>query len=175
MKIFVTKRSWLLTGVIVICVIVAAGMFLDLIRRPEVFQARANKQNAMQVIKKTETVIPVASPDFFIEYRIEREKIRSEKSDLLRDIMKAAVSDDVRKEAQKKVLQMFQEKQQEMEMENLIKARGFSDAIVFIRDHSVSVVVKSNNMNRDEVVQIADIVKRVSGVQLENVAISAKP
>lgn len=175
MKIFVTKRSWLFTGCMVICSIVAISIYASVIRNPEAFQAKANKQNAMQVIKKSETVIPVASPDFFIEYRIERKKIRSEKSELLREIMKAAVSDDVRRETQKKVLQMFQEKQQEMEMENLIKARGFADAIVFIRDHSVSVVVKSNNMNRDEVVQIADIVKRVSGVSLENVAISAKP
>lgn len=139
--------------------------------------SKADRSNAMQVAKPVmpEQVIPVASPDFFTEYRLERDKVRSERSDLLREAVKNAKSEDSRQRAQDTVLKLVLEKQREMEMENLIKARGFGDAIVFLRDSSVSAIVKTNSLSREEVIQVADIISRVSGVKPEDITISAKP
>jgi len=140
-------------------------------------QARVDRTTAMQVASPVtvEQVIPANSPDFFIEYRLEREKIRSERSDLLRESIKQAQSDDARTHAQDIVLKMIMEKQKETEMESLIKARGFTDSLVFIRDDSVNAIIKSNSLSREEVIQIADVISRVSGVKIENISISAKP
>ena len=140
-------------------------------------QARVDRSTAMQVAKPItlEQVMPVNSPDFFIEYRLEREKIRSERSDLLRESIKNAKNDDVRSHAQEIVLKMITEKQKESEMESLIKARGFTDSLVFIRENSVNAIVKTNSLSREEVVQIADVISRVSGVKIEDISISSKP
>ncbi|MCX7781025.1 MAG: SpoIIIAH-like family protein [Negativicutes bacterium] len=140
-------------------------------------QAKADRSNAMQVVKPIvqEPAIPAASPDFFTEYRLERDKVRSERSDILRDLVKSAKSEDTRQRAQDSVLKLILEKQREMEMENLIKARGFSDALVLIRDNSVSAIIKTNSLTREEVMQVADIISRVSGVKAEDITISAKP
>lgn len=140
-------------------------------------QARVDRSTAMQVAKPItlEQVMPVNSPDFFIEYRLEREKIRSERSDLLRESIKNAKNDDARSHAQEIVLKMITEKQKESEMESLIKARGFTDSLVFIRENSVNAIVKTNSLSREEVVQIADVISRVSGVKIEDISISAKP
>ena len=168
----ISKRTLLMMGgcifVIVILVIFGSGYLL---------QARVDRSTAMQVAKPVaiEQVIPVNSPDFFIEYRLEREKIRSERSDLLRESIKNAKNDDSRAHAQEIVLKMITEKQKETEMESLIKARGFSDSLVFIRENSVNAIVKTNSLSKEEVIQIADVISRVAGIKIEDISISAKP
>jgi len=140
-------------------------------------QARVDRSTAMQVTKSVavEQGIPVSSPDFFTEYRLERDKIRSERTDLLRENIKNAVNDESRVRAQDIVLKMITEKQKEAEMENLIRARGFADSLVFIRENSVSAIIKANSLSREEVVQVADVISRASGVKVEDISISAKP
>ena len=140
-------------------------------------QAKVDHSTAMQVTKSvaTEPVMPVNSLDFFTEYRLEREKIRSERSDLLRDSIKNAKNDEARLRAQDIILKIMTEKQKEAEMESLIRAKGFTDSLVFIRENSVSAIIKTTSLSREEVVQVADLINRVSGVKLENISISAKP
>ncbi|SDD36329.1 SpoIIIAH-like family protein [Sporomusa acidovorans] len=143
----------------------------------DILDARANRSNAMQVTKQvaSEQVVPVMAPDFFTEYRLERDKIRSERTDLLREIIQNAKTEDSKQQAQEAILKMTLEKQREAEMENLIKAKGFSDALVFIRDNSVSAVVKTTALTREEVVQVADVISRISGVKPGDITVSAKP
>ena len=140
-------------------------------------QAKVDRSTAMQVAKSVtvEQVIPASSPDFFTEYRLERDKIRSERSDLLRESIRNAKNDESRAHAQDIVLKMINEKQKETEMESLIRARGFTDSLVFIRDNSVSAVIKATSLSREEVERVADVISRVSGVKAEDISISAKP
>ncbi|MDF2572737.1 MAG: SpoIIIAH-like protein, partial [Sporomusa sp.] len=106
----------------------------------DIRQSRADRSNAMQVTKPLvpDQVVPAMAPDFFTEYRLERDKIRSERSDLLREIIKNSKTDDTKQHAQETILKMTLDKQREAEMENLIKAKGFGDALVFVRENSVS-------------------------------------
>lgn len=159
-------------GLMVSIAIVAAISNMD-----SLLQARVDHSTAMQVatMNAPEPLIPVSSPDFFIEYRLERDKIRSERSDLLRESIKNAKTDDSRNQAQDSVLKMIAEKQKETEIESLIRSRGFTDALVFIRENSVSAVIKTNSLSHEEVIQVADIITRVSGIKAENISISAKP
>lgn len=161
--------------------IVAAGILSLLISgawnyAQDMRQARADRSNAMQVTKAvSEQVVPVMAPDFFTEYRLERDKIRSERSDLLREIIKDAETEDTKHQAQETILKMTLEKQREAEMENLIKAKGFGDALVFIQENSVSAVVKTTALSREEVIQVAEVICRIAGVKPEDVTVSAKP
>ena len=143
----------------------------------DTLQVRANRSNAMQVSKQitSDQIVPVMAPDFFTEYRLERDKIRSERSDLLREIIQNASSQDAKQQAQENIIKMTLEKQREMEMENLIKAKGFADALVFIRENSVSAVVKTSELTREEVIQVAEVISRISGVKPGDITISAKP
>lgn len=139
-------------------------------------QVKVNQSNAMQVsATNISEPIPTSSPDFFIEYRLERDRIRSERSDLLRENIKNAKTDDSRNQAQTTILKMIAEKQKETEMESLIKSRGFADALVFVRENSVSAIIKTTSLSREEVVQVADVISKVSGMKSEDISISAKP
>ena len=168
----INKNFALTTGVVIV-----VALIVGLWGTTYVLQARVDRSTAMQVTKSVtvEQGIPVSSPDFFTEYRLEREKIRSERSDLLREGIKNAKNDDSRGHAQDIVLKMIMEKQKEAEMESLIRARGFADSLVFIRENSVSAIIKANSLSREEVVQVADVISRVTGVKVEDISISAKP
>ena len=168
----INKNIIMLTSIMIV-----AALIVGLWGSKYLLQARVDRSTAMQVTKSVtaEPVIPVNSPDFFIEYRIERDKIRSERSDLLRESIKNAKNDESRTRAQDIVLKMITEKQKESEMENLLRARGFADSLVFIRENSVSAIIKASTLSREEVVQVADVISRATGVKVEDISISAKP
>ena len=168
----IDKNIVMLTGVMLIVALIIA-----LYGSNYLLQAKVDRSSAMQVTKNVtvEQDISVNNLDFFTEYRLERDKIRSERSDLLRESIKDAKNDESRVHAQDIVLKMITEKQKESEMENLIRARGFADSLVFIRENSVSAIIKASSLSREEVVQVADVISRVSGIKVEDISISAKP
>lgn len=168
------KAGRLLTAAVGIVVVLAVVAAMFAYGR-EYRSARVDRSNAMQVLRPvTEQAAPAVS-DFYTEYRLERDRVRSERSDLLREALKTAKTDESRQKAQDAVLKLVLEKQRESEMENLIKAKGFADALVFVRDNTVSAVVKTQTLNREEVMQVADVIGRVSGANPEDITISAKP
>jgi stage III sporulation protein AH len=138
-------------------------------------QVKVDRSNAMQVIKPIEDKMALTIPDFFTEYRLERDKIRSERFDVLRDMVKNSKTEDTKQRVQEAILRLVQEKQREYEMENLIKARGFQDALVVIQDKNVNAIIKAQAFTREEVTQVAEVISRVAGVRPEDITISAKP
>ena len=175
MIVSMNKRSRLLI-LVSFCMVGAVLGAITLLASYD-FPSAADRRNAMQVVKPmAQDPVPLSTaPDFFTEYRLEREKIRSERSDLLREVMKHARTDDMRVKAQETVLKIAIDKQRESELENIIKSKGFADVIVFIRDRSVSPVVKTTVLTKEEVLQVADIITRTAGVKAEEISISAKP
>ncbi|MDF2565210.1 MAG: SpoIIIAH-like protein [Massilibacillus sp.] len=163
-------KKWSLVCFCLLLVMMISSMVL----KEHQEQVKADKSNAMQVVKVFDPEIQ-AKIDFFTEYRLERDKLRSEHSDLLRDTIKNSSSEEDRHNAQENVMKMVQEKQRETEMENLIKAKGFADALVFYRENSVNAIVKANTLTKDEVIQVADVICRMTSVKQEDITISAKP
>src|SRR6056297_3112036 len=61
--------------------------------------------------------------NFFIEYRIERDKARSEQISIFREMVNNPNTDEaIKKEAQNKMLAMSEKMEKEMEIESLIRA-----------------------------------------------------
>lgn len=177
MRVFVMRKIWRFTFGMTICLMFILAVIGILYYQNNEQQARVDRSNAMRVTKSVanEQTLPVISTDFFTEYRLERDRIRSEKTDLLREVLKNANNDNDRNVAQDKMLRIIADKQRESEMENLIRSRGFADALVFVRDSSVSAVIKTPSLAKEDVVQIADIISRISGIRAEDIAIIAKP
>lgn len=169
---FIVPLLWLV--VIVFLIAVALNSWSYFSTRT---QARVDRSNALQVIKPAEEAnySTVTQPDFFVEYRLERDRLRSEQSEVLQEIIRTAESEEVRRKAQDAELKLVAAKLEEAEMENLIKARGFSDALVVMTDNDVSAVVKTKNLKQEDVLQVADIIGRIAGVKPEDITISAKP
>ncbi|MBP2649330.1 MAG: SpoIIIAH-like protein [Firmicutes bacterium] len=170
----IKKPNSLVFGMVTFVVVVLVVLSLWSYRR-ENSVAKADRGTAMQVSTTVDmNAQSQLNQDFFVECRLERDRLRSEHSDVLREVIKTAENDELRQKARNDVLKIVVEKERETEMENLIKARGYTDALVLIEDTAVSVVVKTNSLSRENVLEIADIISRVSGAKPEDITISAK-
>lgn len=61
-----------------------------------------------------------------------------------------------------------------MIIENLIKAKGFQDAVVMIDNGIVNVIVQADKLSEEEVAQIVEIVSRQTGVSFDNIKIMTR-
>ncbi|MGB9680385.1 MAG: SpoIIIAH-like family protein [Thermoanaerobacteraceae bacterium] len=108
----------------------------------------------------------------FTSYREEREINRSRSLDALREIVENKnTSKETRDQAQKQIIKLTELTNQEMVIENLIKTKGFQDAVVLLDNGIVNVVVQADKLSEQEVAQIQDIVSRQAGVSIDNIKI----
>lgn len=173
-------RNFWRTILFLVGVLVVAQVFFSLYDSSVLPRwGRVDRRNALQVTGPAVSepaAAPAAVTDFFVEYRLVRDRARSERADVLREVYQNTRSDDkTRQEAQNVMLRLAVERERESELEGLIKAKGFADALVFMQDKAVSVIIKTDSLSREQVVQVADIVSRTVGAKPEDIVISAKP
>jgi len=114
---------------------------------------------------------------FFDQYRNQREKTRSENISLLESIISDSESTSAAvNSAQEEIINITKISEKEMVVENLIKAKGFKDVIVFIHEGYVNVVVDAEQLSAAQASQIQDIVVRECNVEASKVCIAlSKP
>ena len=113
--------------------------------------------------------------DFFIEYRLERDKSRSEQINIYREMINNPNTDEAtKKEAQKKMLNLTEKMEKELEIESLIRARGYKDALAYIHDEAVDVIIQTDGLNDNDVAKIGDIIVKTTGFDFEDVTIIEK-
>lgn len=61
-----------------------------------------------------------------------------------------------------------------MEIESLIRARGYREALAYIHEEAVDVIIHTNGLERGDVAKIGDIIVKVTGFNTENVTIIEK-
>ncbi|WP_418792356.1 SpoIIIAH-like family protein [Phosphitispora sp. TUW77] len=112
---------------------------------------------------------------FFVEYRLERDRTRSQQIDLLREIVNNGNSStEIRNEAQMRLLSISQAIDTEMKLENLIIAESFKDAVVFVEEKSVTIIVQSPVLTEPDKEKLTAISARVTGINAENIAVFTK-
>ncbi|ACB85280.1 SpoIIIAH-like family protein [Natranaerobius thermophilus] len=110
--------------------------------------------------------------DFFVEYRLQRDRVRSKEIERLNEFLdNPNTSQDAKQEVEQELLELVTKKEKELIIENLIRANGFEDAILFYRDSFANVVVRAENLSETEVMQIAEIVSENANIQTSNVKV----
>lgn len=110
--------------------------------------------------------------DFFASYREERDTVRTQELAYLDAIVAQGADTETLSDAQRQKLDLVNAMETELTVENLVRAKGFSDVIVSIHKGNVNVVVGADTLNDEQVAQILDIVLRETGKSAENVKIS---
>ncbi|SFF93443.1 stage III sporulation protein AH [Desulfotomaculum arcticum] len=125
-----------------------------------------------------ETQSDISDPEaFFVEYRMDRERARGKQVELLREVMaSSSIDEETRKTAHEKFLNISSSISKEMELENLLRARGFQDAAVFLDGDSVTVVVQpgQKEVAAEDNYDLTQLVAKSTGVTEENVIIITK-
>ncbi len=113
--------------------------------------------------------------DFFVEYRIERDQARSEQINLLREMINNPNSDKkLKTKAQERLLTLTNNIEKEMEIESLIRARGYNDGIAFIHDNSIELIISTEALQKEDVAKLGDIIKNSTEINLEDITIIEK-
>ncbi|NMB00926.1 MAG: SpoIIIAH-like family protein [Firmicutes bacterium] len=111
-------------------------------------------------------------PTKFAEYKLERERMRSRQVELLQDIAYDTHTTNERKEEAQRELQAFIDRiTRETEIENLLKAKGYLDALVLLDQEKSITVVVPVTLTRDEAARIGELVHRLTGIRLEGITI----
>ena len=115
---------------------------------------------------------PAEQKDFFAQARIDREAGRSRSIETYNAVLENENSDDAAKaSAQQGVLELAQNTETETAVENLLRARGFEDAVCYINSGMANVVVKTQMLDSERAAQISEIVSSQSGIPQEKIKI----
>lgn len=115
----------------------------------------------------------VSGENYFVNYRLKREQFRQETKAMLSELLNSTV-EKTKEQAQEKWLELSTKIQKEGEVENLLKIKGFQDAVADVFLENVTVVVYAPSLTPNEVSIIQDIVVRVTKVRIDKITISAK-
>lgn len=111
--------------------------------------------------------------DFFSSARLNREQTRAKNKEMLLEIVdNENISEAQKESAVNSIVKLTEIAEKETATENLLEAKGFTDAVVSIVDDSVDVIVNANELTEQQIAQIEDIVKRKTEISAENIVIS---
>ena len=112
--------------------------------------------------------------DYFAASRLSREQARDEAVSTLRELSESEEADQAAKdEAAAQISALADDSVTEANIESLIRAKGYADAVVMIGDSSVNVVVAPSDggLQATDVTVIKDIVVSETGVTAGQVKI----
>lgn len=115
---------------------------------------------------------PGGGSDILDSLRLERSRTRSRNIESLEMVTRdSSLSDEARTAASMQLLDLSKRTEREADAEALIKARGFKDALVFVRGDTCDVVIAGKELTKTDAEQIGDIAARCLGVELANITI----
>ncbi len=111
--------------------------------------------------------------DYFVQAKMDREQSRSENAESLKAIVDDGNSnDEIKAEAQGKIITLTENADKEMRIETLINKMGFDDTFVLFADNgSVDIVIKTPSLTTSQTAQITDIVTRQGDVDVGDIHI----
>ncbi len=110
--------------------------------------------------------------DFFSQARIDREAGRSRSIETFNSIISNEDADTAAKaSAQQSVLELAQNTETETAVENLLRAKGFEDAVCYINNGMANVVVKTQVLDSANAAKISEIVTEQSGIPQDKIKI----
>lgn len=126
--------------------------------------------------KREQQLPPGGGKDFFVECRLTRDRICSERIELLKEISgNQASSAELRDQAQQGLMRLSENMGKETELEKLIMAQGFQDAVVMIQQQTATVILQPRSLPTTGVDRIKDMVARLTGMEPGNIFIISKP
>ncbi len=114
-----------------------------------------------------------SSANFFSNYREDRKETREQEKLYLDAIIASeTTSAEAKANAEAERLKLITNMDNIMNIENLIKAKGFNEVIVSASTNTINVIVETSGLTNAEVAQITDIIKNNSDYSIDNIKIT---
>ena len=110
--------------------------------------------------------------DYFEESRLERDKMFSETLEVYENILSNdSMSEEQKVIAENEIAGITNTKNGILVAENLIKAKGFEDVVIFVNDATCTVIVKAEGLEKEHISQIQNIVFKQLNIEISNISI----
>lgn len=147
-----------------------------------VVEGNENNENSNTEAAQTSSNNENAEPDtsesedyYFTTSKLERNTMYSELLETYQEMYNNTnATAEAKSDALSKINEINNTKNAIMISENLILAKGFEDAVIFVNEGSVSVIIKTDELKQEDVAQIQNIVSRELNVGAEIIHISNK-
>ncbi|MGI5824497.1 MAG: SpoIIIAH-like family protein [Bacillota bacterium] len=140
-------------------------------------QDEKNKDTEKKTTQSADGEVLNNDNDYFINYEMEREKVRSEQLELLNEMVEGENTlPEVKQEAENKILSITEGMENELLLESLLVAKYGGEAVVFVQEDKVNVILrpKSGKIDDKEADKIAQLVDTYTDIGYENAIIVIK-
>ena len=132
------------------------------------------KEKAVETSKEIEEQLTskenMSKSTYILDMKMTREKQRNDLSEELNDIINnPSTTEKSKEEASNMKLQLVKYQETELKIENLLSAKGFENALVYIGENNVNVVVNKEELSKSEAAQVFNLVAEQSGVSYDEI------
>lgn len=171
------KKTMIVLALGLVTILAAGWFYLNNILSVEEVRAPVNVEvDIQQQAQKKSSPEAVKKKAFFVDCRLTRDRIRSQQVDVLKEIAgNPASSVETRDRAQQELMKVTERTAMEVELENMVVAQGFRDAVVLIQEKSATVIIQGASINSSEAEKIQDVVGRVALLEPGSIFVIPKP
>ena len=131
------------------------------------------KETSKEIAKTLNSKENMESDTYIVDMKMTREKQRNSLTEQLNEIINnPSTADAAKVEASDIKVEMVKNSDTELKIENLLLAKGYDQAIVFIDSDKVNVVVNMEEITQNDATKIFDIVSNQSGINRENIKLT---
>ena len=131
------------------------------------------KETSKEIAKTLNSKENIESDTYIVDMKMTREKQRNSLTEQLNEIINnPSTADAAKVEASNIKVEMVKNSDTELKIENLLLAKGYDQAIVFIDSDKVNVVVNMKEITQNDATKIFDIVSNQSGINRENIKLT---
>ena len=131
------------------------------------------KETSKEIAKTLNYKENMESDTYIVDMKMTREKQRNSLTEQLNEIINnPSTADAAKVEASNIKVEMVKNSDTELKIENLLLAKGYDQAIVFIDSDKVNVVVNMEEITQNDATKIFDIVSNQSGINRENIKLT---
>ena len=131
------------------------------------------KETSKEIAKTLNSKENMESDTYIVDMKMTREKQRNSLTEQLNEIINnPSTADAAKVEASNIKVEMVKNSDTELKIENLLLAKGYDQAIVFIDSDKVNVVVNMEEITQNDATKIFDIVSNQSGLNRENIKLT---
>jgi stage III sporulation protein AH len=155
------QTVWLLTMLTLMVVLSAYYLFnhqtVNLDEYSELEQEHL--MDALGDIDSDFNLTPSSDMDFFLSYKFERDTLRAQQLDQYSRMISSEVTAQKVAEVKGKLDEIHELAEAELTLESLLKSEGFEEAVVIADLDRVNVVVRSDSLERQQVLNIIHLVR----------------
>ena len=131
------------------------------------------KETSKEIAKTLNSKENMESDTYIVDMKMTREKQRNSLTEQLNEIINnPSTADAAKVEASNIKVEMVKNSDTELKIENLLLAKGYDQAIVFIDSDKVNVVVNMEEITQNDATKIFDIASNQSGINRENIKLT---